>query len=260
MTARSAMTHSYRVLDASATRCSDSMPKAIRPAANRRTRTSVCAQLTDSQVSACGNRNASASGDFVTRSTNRWATERARFSMRERSFCSSLAEKAMVSPGFGGIRSRTQSTLVLRAGSRSANRRQVRVVDQAESKPARKHARAAIRHEGQRQPGHRHDAQVHPDVLEDLEGEPAGDADRDQAAEGVSCPGRDHQRAHDQEAEDQQQPRTPQEAKLLPCHREHEVGLLERDEPALCLTALEQALALPPAGTDRDTDLAGGRA
>ena len=70
-------------------------------------------------------------------------------------------------------------------------------------------------------------------------------------------PDRDRQRPQHQETQDQQQPGAAEEPELLPRHGEHEVGLLERDEPALGLTPLEQALPLPPAGTDRDTDLAG---
>src|ERR1039458_7032660 len=99
ITARSATTQSYLVLEAIATRCSDLIPKATRPAAACRARTSTCAQVTDSQAVPRGNRNASASGVLDTRSTNKWATERARCSIRDTSLCSSLAEKTMITPG-----------------------------------------------------------------------------------------------------------------------------------------------------------------
>src|SRR5665647_1682187 len=76
---------------------------------------------------------------------------------------------------------------------------QERIVDQAGGKPAGEHARPAVGHEGERKTGHRHHAQVHPDVLEDLDDEPAGHADRDEPAEGVARPpvSYTHLRAHE---------------------------------------------------------------
>src|SRR6186997_1804476 len=85
------------------------MPRATRPAATWRTRASVCAQVTDSQSAPRGNRNASAAGVRATRSTNRWATERARCSIRERSMCSSPADMAMVAPDGGPTQTRMMS-------------------------------------------------------------------------------------------------------------------------------------------------------
>lgn len=54
-----------------------------------------------------------------------------------------------------------------------------------------------------------------------------------------------------------QRDRAAQEPELLPSHREHEVGLLVRDEAALGLTPLEEPLTLPPTRTDHNADLAG---
>ena len=68
MTARSAYTHSIRVLLAIATRSSGRTPSARRPAAMVLTVSSTCAQVTESQPTPVGNRNASASGIAATRS------------------------------------------------------------------------------------------------------------------------------------------------------------------------------------------------
>src|SRR6476661_1388928 len=56
------------------TRCSGSMPSAIRPAASASTLSPTCFQVTDSHASPRGKRKASASGDLATRSKNWTAT------------------------------------------------------------------------------------------------------------------------------------------------------------------------------------------
>ena len=59
---KSAMTHSYRVEEASATRCSGSIPRAISPAAMPSTRSPTSRQVTLTHPSAHGYRNASEFG------------------------------------------------------------------------------------------------------------------------------------------------------------------------------------------------------
>src|SRR5512145_1672713 len=57
-----------------------------------------------------------------------------------------------------------------------AVRAQVDVLEQADGHEPGEHRRPAVGHQRERHTRHRHDAQAHPDVLERLEAEPAGDA------------------------------------------------------------------------------------
>ncbi len=70
MIARSASTHSYRVLEAIATRSSGAMPSASNPAATASTCAAVSFQVSDTQRSPSSFRNASLSPDRRTRSKN----------------------------------------------------------------------------------------------------------------------------------------------------------------------------------------------
>ena len=110
----------------------------------------------------------------------------------------------------------------------------------------------AVGDERQRHAGDRHDAQGHPDVLERLEREPADDAGGHQGAEQVLGPDRDPHAAPQHHAEQHDEQAGPDEAELLARDGEHEVGLLLRDELAVRLRAVEQPLAEPSAGADRD--------
>ena len=66
MIARSAYSHSMRVLEAMATRCSGWIPRASSPAASVLTVSAVWAQVTEVHPVSVGNRNASARGVAAT--------------------------------------------------------------------------------------------------------------------------------------------------------------------------------------------------
>src|SRR5690606_16119628 len=97
--------------------------------------------------------------------------------------------------------------------------------------------------------------EVHPDVLDDLGGEPGRDAGRDEMGERVVAPDPDQHRAPDKEGIDRNDPQRPEEAQLLARDGEDKVGLLEGDEAALGRRALEQAGARPPTAADRAAHL-----
>ena len=125
--------------------------------------------------------------------------------------------------------------------------------------PAGEHRGPAVGQERQRQPGDRHACpRFIPTFSNDLE-----QRTTTATPDAISRPKASCARAatttrpqHD-EAEQEQQPGGPEEAELLPRHREDEVGLLVGDEAALGLPALEEALPLPAAGADRDAHLPG---
>src|SRR6266542_699105 len=94
------------------------------------------------------------------------------------------------------------------------------------------HRRSAVGHERQRQAGDRRQAEVHPDVLEGLEREPADDADRQQASGAVGvC--RDPQAAPTQHGEQHDDQPGAEQPELLAGNAVHEVGLLLGHERAV---------------------------
>ena len=109
---------------------------------------------------------------------------------------------------------------------------------------------------GSGMPGDRHDPEDHPDVDDELEQDHRRDAGREQRPERVARPP-----AGDEDPPEQQR-RTARtatiaadEPELLGERREHEVGGLDRQEVALRLGPVGQALAEEPAGPDRDLRL-----
>ena len=138
---------------------------------------------------------------------------------------------------------------------RSATAAQVDVLQQPDGEQVGEHRRPAVGHERQRQPGHRHDPERHPDVDEALEGEPADDAGGHQPAEGVGRADGDPAAPPQHDAEQQHEPAGADQAELLPRDGEDEVGLLLGDEGAVGLRPLEQALAEEPTRADGDAGL-----
>ena len=117
--------------------------------------------------------------------------------------------------------------------------------------PRHQHRGPPVRHERQRQPGHREQPQVHPDVLHDLHRQPGRDADGDQPPEGVLGPRRHDEHPPHDERQQQEQPGGADEAELLPRHREDEVVELVGHVAALGALAAHETLAPHPAGADR---------
>ena len=123
-------------------------------------------------------------------------------------------------------------------------------IDQPDGQPRHQHRGPSVRHERQRQPGHREQPEVHPDVLHDLHRQPGRDADGDQPPEGVLGPGgHDEHPPHD-ERQQQEQPGRPDEPELLPRHREDEVVELVGHVAALGALPAHEPLAPHPAGAD----------
>ena len=97
--------------------------------------------------------------------------------------------------------------------------------------------------------------EAHPDVLERLEAEPAGDAGGGDPAEHVVGAGGDQQRPPDHDAEQRDQHAGADQAELLAGDGEDEVGVLLGHEARAGLRAVEEPLAEQPAVADRDPGL-----
>ena len=108
---------------------------------------------------------------------------------------------------------------------------QVRVVDQAQRKPAGEHARAAIGHGGQPQTVtgimDRFTPRFSKIWMVNQQATPIATS----RLKASPSPKDDHQPPQYQETQDQQQSRAGQEPEIFARHRGHEAGLLERDEP-----------------------------
>ena len=114
---------------------------------------------------------------------------------------------------------------------RTARVRAVRDEHQAgEDEEVRDDRRAAVGHEGQRDPGQRDDPQDAPDDDERLQREAEGEPGGEQLREAVVGLQRDLHPAGDEEHEDEQQSGDADEAELLGERRVDEVGVDEGDQ------------------------------
>src|ERR1700734_4123756 len=116
----------------------------------------------------------------------------------------------------------------------------------------REYGGPAVRHERQREAGHRHDPDGHADVDEGLQAEPQRDAGRDQQAELVVRPAGDAQRAEDHDAQQEDDHGAADEADLLARDADDEAGLLVGHEARGDQRAVQPAGAEQAPGPDHD--------
>src|SRR5579859_750312 len=206
-------------------------------------------------------------GSAASRSTRTWSPGATRYCFPP------LTTTAVSNPsGLGTVRHCTSGTTVVlerqpyRAGVEPIRVHDLPLMDhqaapqdhrlgQPEAGQGRDRGRPSVRDQRERDPGDREHADVHADVLDDLDEEHHEDAAGDQLAEAIRRHRGGLQQANQQGAEDGEQGEAPQEAELLGKDGKHEVGRALGYEAKLPLQPMQPALAEVAPRADRDSRL-----
>lgn len=117
------------------------------------------------------------------------------------------------------------------------------ILEEPKTDQGGEHGGASIGDKWQGNPGHRHQAHGHPNILKGLEREPGDDPHTDQSTKEVIGALGDQEGSPEEEPKEEKHEPASKESSLLPGNCKDEVGLLLRDESAICLWAVEQPSA-----------------
>ena len=118
------------------------------------------------------------------------------------------------------------------------------------------HGGASIGDKWQGNPGHRHQAHRHPNILKRLEREPGDNPHTDQSTKEVIGALGDQEGSPEEEPKEEEHEAASKESGLLPRNCKDEVGLLLGDKSAIGLRSIEQPSAQDSTRSDGDTSLA----